>query len=84
MSCALIMAVMMFQCPHGLELLLKDGVSIRFTAVFQCPHGLELLPSYAIQHVKLDKFQCPHGLELLRRVASGDMEGDIVSMPSWA
>ena len=84
MSCALIMAVMMFQCPHGLELLLKDGVSIRFTAVFQCPHGLELLPVQYTLKKLIDKFLCPHGLELLRRVASGDMEGDIVSMPSWA
>ena len=51
-----------FQCPHGLELLLKDGVSIRFTAVFQCPHGLELLPRHASDQRQPERFNALMGL----------------------
>ena len=33
----------MFQCPHGLELLLGLQLAASQQAQFQCPHGLELL-----------------------------------------
>ncbi|OAD86302.1 hypothetical protein HMPREF2738_03720 [Clostridiales bacterium KLE1615] len=35
--------LLLFQCPHGLELLRLHKTRISFLKEFQCPHGLELL-----------------------------------------
>ena len=39
----------MFQCPHGLELLLYNAAGLyQNQYLFQCPHGLELLPNIVL------------------------------------
>ena len=35
--------MLLFQCPHGLELLQDDQYIEIWGLTFQCPHGLELL-----------------------------------------
>ena len=56
---------MLFQCPHGLELLLFWLCIMAWYFMFQCPHGLELLLFTSFLYLFTAVFQCPHGLELL-------------------
>ena len=42
-KCAKTILFLLFQCPHGLELLLCFDPANAAKAMFQCPHGLELL-----------------------------------------
>ena len=74
----------MFQCPHGLELLLGNEQLVSNSGLFQCPHGLELLREFTKQAFGRCKFQCPHGLELLLAIVRFVAIVKSVSMPSWA
>ena len=57
-----------FQCPHGLELLLKLQLRLSLEMLFQCPNGIELLQEAPSANPNGFMFQCPNGLELLRYV----------------
>ena len=57
-----------FQCPHGLELLLKLQLRLSLEMLSQCPNGIELLQEAPSANPNGFMFQCPNGLELLRYV----------------
>ena len=42
--------IIAFQCPHGLELLLRIRRTVWTRITFQCPHGLELLHYWSGQN----------------------------------
>ena len=73
-----------FQCPLGLELLLKGDMARIMPELFQCPLGLELL-LVVLDVAKVHLlFQCPLGLELLQRYSQHMERTTGVSMPSRA
>ena len=60
------MVTRMFQCPHGLELLL--GRRLQENTLFGCFNALTGLSCYEYDSsifTDIYMFQCPHGLELL-------------------
>ena len=78
------MELMLFQCPHGLELLRTENGILILIDAFQCPHGLELLLVEIKSTCRQAMFQCPHGLELLRNRWHSCIRSRAVSMPSRA
>ena len=75
--------LLLFQCPHGLELLRLHKTRISFLKEFQCPHGLELLlimdgmPVQRIRFNALSGLSCYKAQESIRSFRC-------VSMPSRA
>ena len=73
-----------FQCPLGLELLLKGDMARIMPELFQCPLGLELLQIWIYRVYSPWSFQCPLGLELLLASYVCPVLHLLVSMPSRA
>ena len=74
----------LFQCPHGLELLLSMSRCRHSWRRFQCPHGLELLHSTMRHLFPYSTVSMPSRAWIVTRHSIRDARRGIVSMPSRA